>query len=436
MMRVFRCQQPWHRNPTNYRIFRVKKCGAPKINLHTGETILPSCSCLITGIISTSLVMPLLDSAKRLKCEADLVEKFQAFKQSLVNNSIRKQGLVGVSPRPSRSKCHLCCILLRQTEVPTKTPPFPASGLWWSFAIEYSLKPLLILLKIKASWILYSPAVNWGLLLTYSEIWKTVIMNQPKSTPSCLRKCARTGKVHVCTSSLITLQASHPYHDLYLGTHSGLMYYDFPLSFHGRILSFSIYNLWQGLPSLPLRVWCSEIKREKLCRSLPFLKRSLANPTYTVLEDTLASACGHCVQSAHLRLIIPCSQLGKAPSSCMTFWACVSLNQRRVAPLLSFLIFASSPVCWSVPRTGQGTEGFKKLSKGVYWKEGEKESQQKQSQRQGTFEEITLAGDPIPKTRIFLREDQSPTPKSCLQFLKGPDHAFYLTTVGQDSYFS
>lgn len=46
----------------DYRILAVNKRGAPQINLHIGETILPSCSCLITGIISTSLTMPLLDS--------------------------------------------------------------------------------------------------------------------------------------------------------------------------------------------------------------------------------------------------------------------------------------------------------------------------------------------------------------------------------------
>lgn len=118
----------------------------------------------------------------------------------------------------------------------------------------------------------------------------------------------------------------------------------------------------------------------------------------------------------------------------MTFWACVSVNQRRVAPLLSFLIFASSPVCSSVPRTGGGTEGFKKLSKGVDWKQGERESQHKSKVKgRGHLKRSLQLVTPFLSP---LREDQPPTTESCFQFLKGPDHAFYLTTVGQDSHFS
>lgn len=70
----------------------------------------------------------MLDSAKRVKCEVDLVEKLQAFKESLVHNSIIKKVLVDVSPSLSRSKCHLCCTILRQAEVSTKTLLFPVSG--------------------------------------------------------------------------------------------------------------------------------------------------------------------------------------------------------------------------------------------------------------------------------------------------------------------
>lgn len=70
-----------------------------------------------------------------------------------------------------------------------------------------------------------------------------------------------------------------------LGTHSGFMCCAFPWTY------IKFYNLWQGLPSFPLRVWCLEIKREKLCRSPPSLKWNLLESP----KDTLASACGHCV---------------------------------------------------------------------------------------------------------------------------------------------
>lgn len=116
-----------------------------------------------------------------------------------------------ISPKLTRSKCHLCCISLDRQRYQQKPLLCLYQRALVEFAIGYSLKPLLILFKIKVSWILYSP-VNWGLLLTSTEIWKTVIMNQPKSSSSCLCKWSRTEKVqHVYISSLIALQASHPY---------------------------------------------------------------------------------------------------------------------------------------------------------------------------------------------------------------------------------
>lgn len=192
-------------------------------------------------------------------------------------------------------------------------------------------------------------------------------------------KQSTTGYVHVCISSPSPFQASLPCTGSVFRNPQWTYFLWVSTVFPGPMYSFSICILWQGAPSFPLRVWSSQPKSERLHRSLPFLKE--ANPdkssllrTQQLLPACHSPTCSHYVQHTHLRLIIPCSQLGKAPSSCMTFSACVSLNQRRLAPLLHFLIFASSPACFFVPRTGWGAERSKKLSKGVDWKWGEGES--------------------------------------------------------------